>query len=326
VRVALNSNQNKLDVTCLGIFVADALAKPITKIPDWRHLELVEQVELQTGGCASNTGTGLAKLGLKVGALGMVGNDGFGDFVLKHLTSVGIDTRGMKRDSQSNTSFTFVMIAPDGERAFFHYVGANGAFSYEDVDFSLIAESKILHVGGSFVMPKLDGEPTARVLKQAKEMGVITCLDTVWNGSINAYETLKPCLPYLDYFLPSIDEASLMTGQKSPADIAKFLADNGVGTVGLKMGGEGSYIRGHDAEVHVPAFKASVVDTSGAGDAWIAGFLAGISQGWDIEKAGRLGSAMGAFCVSEIGTTAGLRGMEETLEFMNRAEPLIPGS
>ncbi|MHB0999041.1 MAG: carbohydrate kinase family protein [Armatimonadota bacterium] len=318
----MNTQAKNLDVMCLGIFVADALAKPITKIPDWRHLELIEQVELHTGGCANNTGTGLARLRLKVGAEGKVGTDGFGDFILKHLTNEGIDVRGMVRDEKINTSFTFVMIAPDGERAFFHFVGANGAYGYDDVDFGLIGEAKILHVAGSFVMPALDGEPTAEVLKKSREMGVLTCLDTVWNGAIDAYATLKPSLPHLDYFLPSIDEARLMTGQDSPADVARFFLDNGVGTIGLKMGAEGSYIANKDTTVHVPAFKVNVVDTSGAGDSWIAGFLAGVSMGWDLEKSGRLGSAMGAMCATAIGTTAGLRSLDETVDFMENAEVL----
>ena len=314
--------EKNLDVLCLGIFVADALAKPITRMPDWRQLELIDRVELHTGGCANNTGTGLARLGLHVGCAGKVGNDGFGDFILKHLATEGINTDGMRRDDKNGTSFTFVMIAPNGERAFFHYMGANGAFTYEDVDFSVVQTAGILHIAGSFIMPGLDGEPTARVLKKAKELGITTCLDTVWNGTIDTYATLKPSLEHLDYFLPSIDEAKLMTRMESPQDIAAFLLDQGVGTVGLKMGAEGSYIRMRDTELYIPAFKIDVVDTSGAGDAWIGGFLGGICLGYDLEEAGRLGSAMGALCASEIGTTAGLKSLDDTLAFMQTAEIL----
>ncbi|MBI2844184.1 MAG: sugar kinase [Armatimonadetes bacterium] len=310
------------DVLCLGIFVADALGRPIERMPEWRQLALVERVELHVGGCANNTATGLARLGLKVGVIGRIGNDGFGDFILKHLSSEHIDVRGLRKDEKENTSFTFVMIAPDGERAFFHYVGANGAFCYDDIDFSLIEDSRILHVAGSFVMPGLDGEPTAMLLKKAKEMGVVTSLDTVWNGSIDAYETLKPSLPYLDYLLPSIEEARLMAGHESPRDVADFFISHGVGTVGLKMGAEGSFVKSRDEEVMVRAFRVNAVDTSGAGDSWIAGFLAGIHNGWDLEKSARLGSAMGALCATSIGTTSGLRGWEETIKFMKEAEVL----
>lgn len=318
----MHTMERKFDVMSLGIFVADALAKPIKRIPEWRQLELVDHVELHTGGCASNTATGLARLGIKTGVEGKIGTDGFGDFIWKHLDMEGIDTTGLVRDDKTNTSFTFVMIAPDGERAFFHYVGANGAFSFDDVNFDLIEDSRILHVGGSFVMPSIDGKPTAELLKKAKDMGIITSLDTVWNGAIDAYATLEPCLEYLDFFLPSIDEAKLIAEHESPHDIAQFFLDRGVGTVGLKMGAEGSYLANRDMAVHVPAFKVDVVDTSGAGDAWVAGFLAGICKGMDIEQAAILGSAMGALCCTAIGTTAGLRNMDETIEFMNNAEIL----
>lgn len=318
----MNSLNNELDLMCLGIFVADALAKPVTKIPEWRQLEVIEQVELHTGGCANNTATGAARLGLRVGVEGKIGTDGFGDFILKHLNHEGIDTKGIIRDSNVNTSFTFVMVAPDGERAFFHFVGANGHYSIEDVNFDLISKSKILHVAGSFVMPSIDGKPTAELLKKSKQLGAVTCLDTVWNGEIDAHAVLKPSLPYLDYFLPSIDEARLITGQESPEEVAAFFLDNGVGAVGLKMGAEGSYLANKDMEVYVPAFKVDVVDTSGAGDSWVAGFLTGICKGWDLEQSGRLGSAMGALCATSIGTTAGLRSFDETVEFMNNADIL----
>jgi sugar/nucleoside kinase (ribokinase family) len=306
----------QLDVVCLGIFVADAMAKPIERMPGWRELALLEQVELHTGGCASNTATGLARLGFRVGAMGKVGEDGFGDFVLHHLQIEGIDAGAMARDGSANTSFTFVMIAPDGERAFFHYIGANGEFTYEDVNFDTIQRARFLHIAGSLVMGKFDGEPTAEVLRRAREMNVITCLDTVWNSAIDPLPVLEPCLPHLDYFLPSVDEAALLTGLQSPADMAAFFLDRGVGTVGLKLGDEGCWIQDSQRQLRVPAFEVEAVDTSGAGDAWVAGLLAGLLKGWDLEQAGRLANAMGAMCVTAIGTTPGLRTMEDTLAFM----------
>ncbi|MCE5197781.1 MAG: sugar kinase [Armatimonadota bacterium] len=314
--------KSQTDVACVGIFVADTLGKPIKNIPAWRQLEMVESIELATGGCASNTGMVLAKLGLNVATLGKVGNDIFGDFILSSLQKSNIDISGMKRDDKLNTSFSFVMVAPDGERAFFHYVGANGSYCIDDVDFSIIENSRILHIGGSFVMPALDGKPTAEILRRAHEKGVMTCLDTVWNGEIDAFATLKPSLPYLDYFLPSIDEASLMTGQESPADIAKFFMDHGVKTIGLKMGGEGCYVANAKEHVHLPAFKTNVVDTCGAGDSFIGGFLAGVVKGFDIEQCARLGNATGSICASSMGSSTGAKSWDETIEYMNNAELL----
>lgn len=318
-----SQQQHIVDVTCIGIFVADTLGKPVDHMPAWRQLLVLDRVELATGGCSNNTGTVLARLGLKVGVIGKIGNDAYGDFILGCLNKDGIDVSGMRRCDTPGTSYSFVAVASNGERAFFHYFGANGTFCIDDVDFSVIENSRILHLGGSLVMPALDGQPTAEILKYAREKGVITCLDTVWNDSIDTLATLSPSLPYLDYFLPSIDEASLMTGYDSPYDIAGFFLDRGVGTIGLKMGAEGCYLRNKDTEIYIPAFKIDVVDTCGAGDAFIGGFLAGVVKGWDLEQCGRLGNATGSICASAMGATAGVRNWDETIEYMQKAELLV---
>ncbi|HEX29944.1 TPA: sugar kinase [Candidatus Poribacteria bacterium] len=308
----------KMDVICLGIFVADVLAKPITKIPDRGKLELFDEMELHTGGCANNTAIGLARLGISAGAMGKVGEDGFGDFVINNLRRNGVDTRGIRRTDEANTSLTFVMIAPDGERSFLHYIGANGTIKPEDIDFGLIGESRILHIGGFFLMPGFDGEPTVQVLKKAKEMGVTISLDTAWDSRGNWMKLLEPCLPYVDIFLPSIEEAKMLSGKEDPEEISLFFLDYGIEIVGLKMGEEGSYVRTRDETVREPAYKVNVVDATGAGDAFVAGFLAGYIMGWDLKRCVRLANATGAACVTAIGTTAGIRDLDQVLS-------IIPG-
>jgi len=305
-----------MDVLCLGIFVVDVIGRPIDRFPEKGQLELFDELEMHTGGNANNTAIGLAKLGISAGAMGKIGQDGFGDFVLQTLEKNGVDTHGIVRDSKANTSVTFVVVASDGERSFLHYMGANAAFSEADIDLELIKKSRILHVAGSFVMPNFDGEPTANILRRAKEAGVITSLDTVWDVSGNWLRTLEPCLPYVDIFLPSIEEAKQLTSLDSPPDIAAFLLDYGIQTVGLKMGERGSYVRTKDEELYVPAYPANVVDTTGAGDAYIAGFLAGTKMGWDLKRTAELAAATGAACVTAIGTTTGIQDLEETLRLV----------
>lgn len=302
-----------MDVISLGIFVVDVIGRAIDRYPEKGGLVVFDELEMHSGGCANNTAIGLAKLGIDVGAVGRIGTDKFGDFVLQTLNDNHVDTRGVVRDAETNTSVTFVTVASDGERSFLHYIGSNGIFSEADVDFDLIRASKILHVAGSFVMPNLDGEPTAHILRTAREAGVVTSLDTVWDTSGNWLKTLKPCLPHVDVFLPSIEEAKQLTGLDSPPDIARFLMDYGIQTVGLKMGDQGSYVRSGAEEFYVPAYEVDVVDTTGAGDAYVAGFLAGTVMGWDLKRTTELASAAGAACVTAIGTTAGIKDLEETM-------------
>lgn len=302
-----------MDVISLGIFVVDVIGRAIDRYPEKGGLVVFDELEMHSGGCANNTAIGLAKLGIDVGAVGRIGTDNFGDFVLQTLNDNHVDTRGVVRDAETNTSVTFVTVASDGERSFLHYIGSNGIFSEADVDFDLIRASKILHVAGSFVMPNLDGEPTAHILRTAREAGVVTSLDTVWDTSGNWLKTLEPCLPHVDVFLPSIEEAKQLTGLDSPPDIARFLMDYGIQTVGLKMGDQGSYVRSGAEEFYVPAYEVDAVDTTGAGDAYVAGFLAGTVMGWDLRRTSELASAAGAACVTAIGTTAGIKDLEETM-------------
>jgi sugar/nucleoside kinase (ribokinase family) len=162
----------------------------------------------------------------------------------------------------------------------------------------------------------------ARLLKQAKEAGVTTCLDTVYDATGRWMDVLAPCLPYADVFLPSLEEAKCLTGKEEPAEIAKVLMDRGVKTVAIKLGERGSYVRSADGEVRAPAYKVRAVDGTGSGDAFVAGYLAGIISGWDMERTARFANAVGALCVTALGTTAGVRNMQDTERFLATAEPL----
>ena len=308
------------DVVCLGILVADVVGKPIDKWPGRGELELVDRMELHTGGCAANTGIALAKIGVDVAVIGKVGNDGFGDFMISRLKGHGIDPSGVVRSERSNTSATMVMVHSDGERSFLHYLGANKELCEADVDMDLIARSRILHVAGTFLMPSIDGQPTANILKKAKKLGVTTCLDTCWDATGKWMKVLEPCLPHIDYFLPSIAEAEMLTGKKAPAEIAKALIDSGVGTVALKMGEDGSYIRTREAEMSVKPFCVRSIDALGAGDCFVAGFLTGLVNGWDLERTGKFANAVGAFCVTELGATTGVKNQETTEMFISSQE------
>jgi sugar/nucleoside kinase (ribokinase family) len=310
------------DVVCLGILVADVVGKPVDIIPERGKLTLVDRMELHSGGCAANTGVGLAKIGVDTMIIGKVGDDGFGDFMVSFMEKHGIDAGGIVKDKVAATSATMVMVHGDGERSFIHYLGANAEFTEDDVDFEKIKGSKILHVAGSFLMPKFDGEPTAKVLKKAQDMGITTALDTAWDSKGRWMSVLKPCLQYMDYFLPSFEEAKMIAGKEDYKDVAKVLLDEGVKVVGLKMGEMGCYIRTTDNELLVKPFRVDAVDALGAGDSFVAGFLTGVVNGWDLEKTGRFANAVGACCVTALGATTGIRSLEETVEFMEKTKQI----
>jgi len=311
------------DVVCLGILVADIVARPVDTYPKRGELIVCDSMSTSIGGCAANTGIGLQKLGIPTAIIGKVGRDSFGDFVRGTLESHALDTRGVAASDKVATSSTMVIISSDAERSFIHYIGANADFTADDINWDLIKDAKLLHVAGHFIMPAFDGKPCAEVLKRAQKLGIKTSLDTAWDASGRWMETLRPVLPHLDYFVPSFDEARQCVDAhlSAPRDVAQVFADAGVGTVALKMGERGSYVRDKDGtELQFPPYRVNAVDANGAGDAFAAGFLAGIMHGFDLETTAKLGNAAGACVVTQPGAVAGFRSLDETMEFIRQQE------
>ena len=308
-----------MDVLSLGIYVVDVLGRPIDEFPERGKLALFDELEIHTGGCANNTAIGLARLGISTGAMGKVGTDTFGDLVLQTLSDNGVDIAGMRQGAEVSTSFTFVAIASDGERTFYHYIGANGELCEADLDWERIKTAKILHIAGALVMPSFDGIPMANVLRAAKSEGITTSLDTAYDATGKWMATLEPCLQHVDLFMPSIVEAQHLTGLSECDEIAQFLRNTyNIGTIAIKMGEKGSYVSTRETELFVPAYPVNVVDGTGAGDAYCAGFLAGTIMGWDLKATAELASATGAACVTAMGTTAGIQNLEEILKISQR--------
>lgn len=307
------------DVTCLGILVADVVARPVEALPGRGKLAMVERIELQTGGNAANTAIALARLGISCAAAGCVGSDGFGDFLRRQLRESGVDTDGVVVDTASRTASTVVLVAGDGERSFLHDVGANGTLTISQLDCSRLLNTRFLNIGGALVMPGIDGQPMADVLRTARESGVTTSLDVVWDPGGDWMARLGPCLPYVDYLLPSYEEASRMAnGRTAVSEIACHLQGLGARNVGIKLGSDGCYLLLEDGRrVAVKAWSVPVSDTLGAGDAWVAGFLACLARRWDAFAAAEFANAVGALSVMGNGATSGVRSMEATLDWIS---------
>ncbi len=304
-------------IACLGILVADLIANTIKKMPEKGKLELAENISLYTGGCATNTSIALSKLGYKPYVIGKVGDDHLGDFVIKNLKYAGIDTNGISKEG--HTSATIVFVDENGERSFIHSTGANATLKNSDINWGELAQYDIIHVAGTFLMPGFDGLETAKFLKKARELGLITTLDTAWDSNGNWLELLEESLPYLDYFLPSYEEAVELSNLQEPGEIADFFLEKGVKNVGIKLGDRGCYLANEDKKIRVDSFNVKAKDTTGAGDAWAAGFLAGIAENWSLEKTCQFANAVGASAVQEIGASTGIKTRKETLKMIREA-------
>lgn len=300
------------DVVCLGILVADAIARPVDEVPPRGALELVDEISLHGGGCALNTASALVRLGLDARVVGKVGADPFGDFILQLLDERGVDRRGVLQDSAVSTSATVVLVDSAGERTFLHLPGANGRLRREELDEDALFSGRALHVAGALVMPELDGSPTADILEEAKARGLTTSLDTVWDAT-GRWERLLPSLPHLDLFVPSLAEGSAISREPEPESVAAWLRKRGVGTVAIKLGAEGCFVASEEFEGFVAAPAVDAIDGTGSGDAFAAGLLYGHLAGWPLERAAALANAAGALAATAVGAVEGVRGLEDTL-------------
>jgi sugar/nucleoside kinase (ribokinase family) len=300
------------DVVCLGILVADAIARPVERLPPRGALGLVDEISLHGGGCALNTASVLARFGLRAGAVGKVGADPLGDFLLGLLDDRGVDRRGVLRDPAARTSASIVLVDAEGERTFLHVPGASGSLRPEELDPDVVYAGRALHVAGALVLPQLDGAPTAAILAEARRAGLVTSLDTVWDAT-GRWERILPSLPHLDLLAPGMAEAAAISGERKPEAAAGWLRDRGAGAVALKLGAAGCYVSGEEFEGHVPAPAVTVVDGTGAGDAFAAGLLYGRLAGWPLERAAAFATAAGALATTAVGAVEGVRGLEETL-------------
>jgi sugar/nucleoside kinase (ribokinase family) len=308
-------------VLCLGILVADVIGRPIDDYPVQGALQLVESITPHIGGCAANTGIGLQTLGIATAVAGKVGRDGFGTFIKGELEKCGVQTAGVVEDATAPTSATMVMVRSDAERTFLHCTGANASYSKSDFDPELLDGIRLLHIAGHGLMPRFDGADCVAVLKMARERGIEICLDTAGAPDARWNENLRQTLPYLDYFVPSWHEVRHFVREEhrdDPQRVAAHFLEAGVKVVALKMGERGSLVTDGKQSISVAPFRVEAVDATGAGDAFAAGFLRGILNGFDLEKCARLGNAVGALCVTEVGTIAGYRSLEATLAFMGK--------
>ena len=306
------------DVVSIGILVADVISKPVKSLPEKGKLMPIDSITLHSGGCALSSAVDMSKIGLDTAVVGKIGDDGFGSYLTTVLKDAGVETKGLAIGEGSNTSASVVVVGDDSERSFIHCFGANGEFTYEDIDFNFVKDYKVAFFTGVNLMSSFDGNPLGRAVRKARELGCITIMDTAWDASGRWMELVRDSLPYLDYFIPSYDEATNIAGKTDPSDIADVFMSHGVKNVAIKLGKNGCYIKTSEGiEYTIPTFlEVKPVETTGAGDAFSSGFITGIHMGWPLYKCGLFANAVGTFSVSRVGASTGIKSLAETIDFI----------
>lgn len=304
------------DVSVIGLYILDVLGRPVTQIPERGNVDFIEEIRLTVAGTAGGTVVDTAKLGLKSLAVGAVGDDEKADWVLMTLEKHGVDTSAMQRLKGIPTSATILNVRPNGERPALHVRGASDHFDIPSNAYDQVFNTPIVHLGGTGLLKRLDGPASVTILKEAKRRGCIVTFDLIAANAETA-RIVKPLLPFIDYFMPSIEEAKDMSGQKTAADCAKFYLDHGAAACVFTLGGDGAYYAHKDGtRLASPAYEIAVVDTTGCGDAFDAGFIAALHHKMDTETALRFAQMAAGLVATGLGSDAGIISFADTLQKM----------
>jgi sugar/nucleoside kinase (ribokinase family) len=289
-------------ILCMGVHVLDVLARPVEEIPEGQGGALVEQIRITAAGSAGGTALVLAKLGAEVRSAGAIGTDAVGDMLLALLERDGVDTSLLLRRDDVQTSASVLPIRPDGSRPAFHVVGANATYGPDDVDWGALDGVTHLHLGGPEFM---GGEAAGQIAARARERGIVVSADILAPGDSGITDWIAPLFEHLDYLLPNDEQATGLSGETDLEAACRWFVDRGVGCVAATCGGDGVLVVDADSADRVPAFDIDVVDTTGCGDAFSAGFLRGLELGRDRRAAATLGCAAAGLVAQGLGTDHG---------------------
>ncbi len=305
----------------VGVHVLDTHVIGVEGIPDSSEGHVVETIRFSPAGTAGGTAVVLSRLGAEVRSFGAVGEDPIATSLLGMLEREGVDTAGLGRKDGQQTSSSVIPVRPNGDRPAWHCIGANGAFTLDDLDLSDLDGISHLHLGGPEF---LGGEAAAKLLAHAKSTGATTSLDLLAPGDPGMLEWIADALPHTDYLLPNDEQVLGLTGASSLVEGARALIKQGVGCVAVTQGSDGALVVKADETIEVPAYDVEVVDTTGCGDAFSAGFLRGLSLGRELGVAAALGCAAAAQVAQGLGTDAGEYSLESVEEFAANATPVTP--
>jgi sugar/nucleoside kinase (ribokinase family) len=309
-------------VVVLGAHILDVLGRPVEAIPPGQGSARLEEIRATAAGTAAGTGVDLAKLGAAVYAVGAVGDDLLADMLTAVLGAHGVDTGGLVRKRGAQTSATILPIRPNGERPALHVPGAMPRLALADIDLAAVADCRALLVGAPDALGAFAREGLGTVVRAAAAAGALVVVDVLRQGSPRDLELISGVLNKADWFLPNRDQLCALTGRSDLAGAAGDVLALGTGGVAVTLGAAGCLVTREDGELeHVPAIAVPVVDTTGCGDGFNAGMIAGLLLGCGHADAARLGVACGSLVATGLGSDAGIRSLGQVLDFLRQAEP-----
>ena len=307
----------RYDYSSIGFYTFDCLGWPFTAVPPGGGCYFIDELTLAVSGAAGTAAIAAAKMGLHTLAVGGVGNDLMGDWVVQRLRHFGVDTSTMQQIKGAKTSSSIVTTRADGTRPALHMKGATGDFYVDDEMMKQVIDARVVHMGGIGLMDRMDKGRNAELMKRAKAHGATTTLD-IFAGSPDDLPAVAQVLPHIDYFIPSVEEAQALTGLTDMKDMALKFIDIGARCCIFTLGADGaSYHHVDGTRFRVPAFDVPVKCTCGCGDAFNAGMAVALCRGMAPDIAVRFAQATSALNATGLGSQAGVQSFDHTWAFMN---------
>jgi sugar/nucleoside kinase (ribokinase family) len=300
-------------VICVGNAAVDVPLSPV----DRRILTIdsypIDRIIPMTGGSGINVSTILSRLGVRTALVTLLGTDMLGDFLMRHCEDSGIDTAYIIRSSEADTPLFIGLVREDGERTF--VVGRSSStfrFNASHVDFDCMNGAKLLTFASIFIMPQFDDEGLTTLFAEAKKRGLIVCADMMKSRKEQRLDSIRNCLYYVDHFFANLEEAAFLTGKDSQDKMADELLDAGTGHVIIKDGARGCYVASKEFRAECPAYhNEHVVDTIGAGDNFVAGYICALLEQKSFIDCAKAGNAVASISVGFPGATGGVKSREQ---------------
>jgi len=308
--------EKKYDVVCMGMALVDSIIKGFDPKPVSASGFRAESDTLSVGGEAVNEAMAAAKLGLKTGVLCTLGADSAGDMVVGALEKCGADTRLIVRSEEHPTPVTTMFVNADGTRK--SITNSSHRYNFHPEQYAeRFTDTRAVIMGSLFRAPFDDPEVVYSVVKAAKAAGALVIADTKMpNFRFLKLDDIAAALPLVDCITPNEDEAKYYSGETEPERMADVFLGFGVKSVIVKLGAKGCYYKDAERAIMLPACRIDAVDATGAGDNFVAGFVAELLRGADRETALRFANACGAICTTAVGAGTALKSREQVIEFL----------
>ena len=304
------------EITVIGAGVVDILVGAVDEKIFASSSTPIDFIKMSFGGDALNEAIVLSRLGKNVQWISKVGDDDAGRRILNYATENGLSVAGVKIESGLETGISIALIDERGERRFLtNKQSSLRKLAAEDILPHVGDMAQIVSFASMFVSPPLDIPAMKKIFSRIKSAGKILAVDATRAKNGETLSDLKNLLVQMDYFFPNEAELATLTSERDVYKNIAALLSYGLKCAVVKRGGDGCIIATENERYEIPACRVEkVIDTTGAGDCFAAGFLWALSEGWRLEDCGNFACAAASCSVEEVGAVAGVTSLEKVME------------